>query len=72
VFAMSNNDSGTEVIIQNNQGVEVQVLKSYGVGLDVHSGSLPSVSMSGTTIVSTNICLISTPTGIRFFPLKSG
>jgi len=37
VFAMSNNDSGTEVIIQNNQGVEVQVLKSYGVGLDVHS-----------------------------------
>jgi transposase len=29
--------SGTEVIIQGDQGVEVQVLKSYGVGLDVHS-----------------------------------
>lgn len=30
---------GTEVILQSegNQGVEVQVLKSYGVGLDVHS-----------------------------------
>ena len=39
---MSKNDSvinGTEVVIQSEggQGVEVQVLKSYGVGLDVHS-----------------------------------
>lgn len=32
-------DNGVEVIVQSegNQGVEVQVLKSYGVGLDVHS-----------------------------------
>ena len=31
--------SGAEVLIESdyNQGVEVQVLKSYGVGLDVHS-----------------------------------
>ena len=35
---MSNNN-GIEVVIKSegNQGIEVQVLKSYGVGLDVHS-----------------------------------
>ena len=32
-------NSGTEVIVRSegNQGVEVQVLKSYGVGIDCHS-----------------------------------
>lgn len=32
---------GTEVVIrtEGNQGVEVQVLKSYGVGIDCHSRS---------------------------------
>ena len=36
---MPTNEPGIEVVIQSEgkQGVEVQVLKSYGVGLDVHS-----------------------------------
>lgn len=39
VFSDANELQGTEVIIRSegDQGVEVQVLKSYGCGLDVHS-----------------------------------